>query len=452
MKRFLLLIIAANLLIPASAHKYLQQGLSWQRTHYERVGDFTLNKDTVIGGKHYLSGEWLGLYRDDETGIYMYRNSCNEEMLVFPYGAQVGDTLHISNLSLILPCDTLQQGITPGWGDYYGVVTSVDTVTLLNGEQRRRIFYSGGLHNWYIEGIGGPKGWMCETVDWELDDTDVWLCYYIDSTLIWASNDCDQWQSKNPNACLGYTPLKTADTWHCVEAYYDFAAQAITNYTAVTYSLQGDTIFGGTVYQTLRRGDGVYCGALRQSADGQQIYFRPGEVGDRYARSKGKEYLLYDFSVNVGDTVYAYDGFMDTSCEQSQEPGDSITPAWKVLSIDTIDGRKHIKVEGGNQSSRIEWIEGIGTCNILFSRTMHCMTGYDSQWTLCAADSEGSILYSFDVDHLGIHNECPTWKPIDDALHSTPADNSRARKFLRDGHIYIETPLGTFDATGRKAE
>ena len=143
---------------------------------------------------------------------------------------------------------------------------------------------------------------------------------------------------------------------------------------------------------------------------------------------------------------------MDTSCEQSQEPGDSITPAWKVLSIDTIDGRKHIKVEGGNQSSRIEWIEGIGTCNILFSRTMHCMTGYDSQWTLCAADSEGSILYSFDVDHLGIHNECPTWKPIDDALHSTPADNSRARKFLRDGHIYIETPLGTFDATGRKAE
>ena len=207
MKRLLFLIIAANLLIPASAHKYLQQGLSWQRTHYERVWDYTLNKDTVIGGKHYLSGEWLGLYRDDETGIYMYRNSCNEEMLVFPYGAQVGDTLHISNLSLILPCDTLPQGITPGWGDYYGVVTSVDTVTLLNGEQRRRIFYSGGRHNWYIEGIGGPKGWMCETVDWELDDTDVWLCYYIDSTLIWASNDCDQWQSKYPYACFGYTPL-----------------------------------------------------------------------------------------------------------------------------------------------------------------------------------------------------------------------------------------------------
>lgn len=450
MKRFLLLIIAVNLLIPASAHKYLQQGLSWQRTHYERVGDFTLNKDTVIGGKHYLSGEWLGLYRDDETGIYMYRNSCNEEMLVFPYGAQVGDTLHISNLSLILPCDTLPQGITPGWGDYYGVVTSVDTVTLLNGEQRRRIFYSGGRHNWYIEGIGGPKGWMCETVDWELDDTDVWLCYYIDSTLIWASNDCEQWQSKYPNACLGYTPLKTATTWHCVEAYYDFPSQAMTEFTAVTYSLQGDTIFGGTIYQTLRRGDGAYCGAIRQSADGQQVFYRPGEVGGRYEPSKGKEYLLYDFSVSVGDIVYAYDGFLDTTCEE--EYGDSILSAWKVLSVDTIDGRKNIQVEGGKLQSRVEWIEGVGTCNILFSRTMHCLTGYTSTWTLCVADSEGEILYSFNTDHLGIHNECPSWKPIDDALPSLPSDNSRNRKFLRDGHIYIETPLGTFDATGRKAE
>lgn len=450
MKRFLLLIIAVNLLIPASAHKYLQQGLSWQRTHYERVWDYTLNKDTVIGGKHYLSGEWLGLYRDDETGIYMYRNSCNEEMLVFPYGAQVGDTLHISNLSLILPCDTLQQGITPGWGDYYGVVTSVDTVTLLNGEQRRRIFYSGGRHNWYIEGIGGLKGWRCETVDWELDDTDVWLCYYIDSTLIWASNDCEQWQSKYPTACLGYTPLKTATTWHCVEAYYDFPSQAMTEFTAVTYSLQGDTIFGGTIYQTLRRGDGAYCGALRQSADGQQVFYRPGELGGLYQPSKGKEYLLYDFGVSVGDTVYAYDGFMDTSCEQAD--GYSVISAWKVLSVDTIDGRRHIQVEGGNHQSRVEWIEGIGTCNLLFSRTMHCLTGYTGTWTLCAADSKGNTLYSYNVDHLGIHNDCPTWRLIDDALPSLPSDNALNRKFLRDGHICIETPLGTFDATGRKAE
>ena len=245
--------------------------------------------------------------------------------------------------------------------------------------------------------------------------------------------------------------VSSATTWYCVDAYFDFPTQALTNFTAVTYSLQGDTVFGGTTYQTLRRGDGVYCGALRWSADGQQVFYRPGELGGQYSPSKGKEYLLYDFSVNVGDTVYAYDGFMDTSCEEHMDTGDTITPAWVVLSIDTINERKHVVVKN-KQDRQVEWIEGVGTCNILFSRTMHCLTGYDSYWTLCAADSEGNILYSFDVDHLGIHNECPSWKLIDEGLKSSPASNSRIRKFLRDGQLFIETPLGTFNATGQRNE
>ena len=249
----------------------------------------------------------------------------------------------------------------------------------------------------------------------------------------------------------GTAVLPHATTWHCVDAYYDFPAQALTNFTAVTYSLQGDTVFGGTTYQTLRRGDGVYCGALRWSADGQQVFYRPGELGGQYSPSKGKEYLLYDFSVSVGDTVYAYDGFMDTSCEGLMEPGDTITPAWVVLSIDTIDGRKHVKVKK-ESDYQAEWIEGIGTCNILFSRTMHCLTGYDSYWTLCAADSEGNILYSYDVDHLGIHNECPSWKLIDEGLKSSPASNSRIRKFLLGGQLLIQTPIGTFNARGQRIE
>lgn len=202
-KRLLTFALAVFAIAPAFAYQYMQQGLSWQRTHYGRVWDYTLSKDTVINGTHYLTGEWLGLYRDDQSGIYEYNPLCNEDILLFPYGAQIGDSLHISNLALMRDCSVPEQGITPGWSDYYGVVTEVDTVTLLNGEQRRRIFYRGGIHNWYIEGIGGPKGWRCETVDWELDDTDVWLCYYIGSNLIWASDDCEQWVARYPNACLG---------------------------------------------------------------------------------------------------------------------------------------------------------------------------------------------------------------------------------------------------------
>ena len=42
---------------------------------------------------------------------------------------------------------------------------------------------------------------------------------------------------------------------------------------------------------------------------------------------------------------------------------------------------------------------------------------------------------------------------IIDSLESTPSQQSPAAvKFLRDGQLFIETPLGTFDVTGRKAE
>lgn len=453
MKRLLFLIIAANLLIPASAHKYLQQGLSWQRTHYERVWDYTLNKDTVIGGKHYLSGEWLGLYRDDETGIYMYRNSCNEEMLVFPYGAQVGDTLHISNLSLILPCDTLQQGITPGWGDYYGVVTSVDTVTLLNGEQRRRIFYSGGRHNWYIEGIGGPKGWMCETVDWELDDTDVWLCYYIDSTLIWASNDCDQWQSKYPNACLGYTPLKTADTWFGL-IYKVPGMFESEQFEDIHYILTSDTTIGEHTYRKLIQNDTICVGGLRQTEDGMKVYYYDMVSPSNYPFSH-VDCLLYDFTANVGDTiknVYFREEDIYTDAMHGVDFGGSV-----VLKKDTIDDRIHMKVghcdiDGNGPYYVTTWIQGIGTRNVIWP-DLYGLPGkgwINEVFTLCALHGDEE-LYTFSLpDYFRIENNCTEWHFT--GLNDIPADNSRNRKFLRNGHIYIETPLGTFDATGRKAE
>ena len=454
MKRFLLFFAIGFFTIgickigatPTDSAFYFAQGTTWTtslRAMFGGCDDWTktcvMQGDTLIGDDTYHNlwyddgrRQLIIPIREDNKRIFAYLD--NQDVLLYDFNLEVGDSISVCVLSgeqiLCL---------------YYTHVISTDTITLSDGRKAKRLAYDlDRLPD--IEYVGCEYGIFAAIIPVRIT-----TCGYTNSC---CSLNGEPIYETSPGTCasLNPAPLVCADTWHCVNAHYDFATQKMTEFTAVTYSLQGDTIFGDTIYQTLRRGDSVYCGAIRKSADGQQVYFRPGEVGGRYARSKGKEYLLYDFSVNVGDTVYAYDGFMDTSCEQSQEPGDSITPAWKVLSIDTIDGRKHIKVEGGNQSSRIEWIEGIGTCNILFSRTMHCMTGYDSQWTLCAADSEGSILYSFDVDHLGIHNECPTWKPIDDALHSTPADNSRNRKFLHNGHIYIETPLGTFDATGRKAE
>ncbi|MCR5050842.1 MAG: hypothetical protein K6A36_07140, partial [Paludibacteraceae bacterium] len=240
-----------------------------------------------------------------------------------------------------------------------------------------------------------------------------------------------------------------ASTWYGVVRHNpaDFTSSSAT-FSSATYRLQGDTIFGGNIYKVLRRDDGVYCGAIRKSADEQQVFYRPGEMNGVYEPSLGKEYLLYDFSVKEGDTVCAYNGFMDTSCEYySERP---IMAQWEVLSVRTIDGRKHIIVKDGNTAKEVEWIEGIGTRNLLFSRTMHCLTGYDSYWTLCAADSEGNILYSFDTKEIGVHNDCPDFYPL--AIENVSTDSHTATKLIRDGQLLIRCNGKTYNAQGAEVK
>ena len=99
------------------------------------------------------------------------------------------------------------------------------------------------------------------------------------------------------------------------------------------------------------------------------------------------------------------------------------------------------------------WIQGIGTANVIWPYE-YGLPGNDSfntLYTLCAMSGD-EVLYSYDLDIIGIINNCTEWHFKDDALNDTPSDVTGARKFLRDGHIYISTPIGTFNATGKLVE
>ena len=130
------------------------------------------------------------------------------------------------------------------------------------------------------------------------------------------------------------------------------------------------------------------------------------------------------------------------------EPDRSITPAWTVMSVQTINGRKHISVQNEEYGITIEWIEGIGTPHILWPQGRTCYaTGMEVQTerTLCTADNGGNILYSFNTDDLGIRNECPNWHSADT---TTPANDVRCTKVLIDGQLYIRLGDKTYTLTG----
>ena len=130
------------------------------------------------------------------------------------------------------------------------------------------------------------------------------------------------------------------------------------------------------------------------------------------------------------------------------EPDRSITPAWTVMSVQTINGRKHISVQNEEYGITIEWIEGIGTPHILWPQGRTCYATVMevlTERTLCTADNEGNILYSFNTDDLGIRNECPNWHSADT---TTPANDVRCTKVLIDGQLYIRRGDKTYTLTG----
>lgn len=244
--------------------------------------------------------------------------------------------------------------------------------------------------------------------------------------------------------------IPKASKWYGIQYYHDYPQKDnVPVITGLTYSIEGDTVINDTTFQkilfTSEREQSTYKGAIRQSESGQQVYFVP--------QGSHNQYLLYDFSVQQGDTVCAYFGFCDISCEEQaiQYPDQKIVPVWNVLSVQTIDERKHIQVQ--TEGYTIEWIEGIGTQYILwpFGRTCYATSlAAEFHHTLCAADNEGNILYSFNTDDLGIRNNCPDWETL--AIENITDECSSTKYILQDGQILILRGEKTYTLTGQVVE
>ncbi len=122
-------------------------------------------------------------------------------------------------------------------------------------------------------------------------------------------------------------------------------------------------------------GGGGYFGAIREDSS-KHVFYIPG-----YPNPPGPEYLLYDFNLNVGDTL------SDTLFITMDNPNDTIT----VVSIDSIfDGliyRKRFNLSQTPFFELVSLIEGIGnTRGLTYNVTTF---GMGESWAslLCFSDS-----------------------------------------------------------------
>lgn len=132
------------------------------------------------------------------------------------------------------------------------------------------------------------------------------------------------------------------------------------------YYTANDTIIGEKTYRKIIDKDLLYIGAIREE-DGK-VYARLNYYGPEY-----DEFLLYDFTVQVGDVITssAFEGTLS-------HPDGIIVTNIDEIELETGEKRKRFFFD---QTS--EWIEGIGSVNGLFHDIVSHLTDYTVSYLVC---------------------------------------------------------------------
>ena len=192
----------------------------------------------------------------------------------------------------------------------------------------------------------------------------------------------------------------TGTKWYANRHYENllFGNNKYSN-TPVCYSLGEDTICNGETYKSFYV-NGKSYGAIREHNG--QVWYYPNE-NYPYALKKDTPYLLYDFTLQVGDIIYSNEFFAGYTKDIKPDYiiPDYIDPDFSddyelyfypcvVKDTYEINGRKVIEFEYGEQ-----WIEGIGSSkSAFFSPWDQYPTDGSSGWErVYQVVSDGKTIY-----------------------------------------------------------
>lgn len=186
MKKIILITLFAVFAGSSFGQSLIETNKMWNIVDCTNFGpcytsSFKFEGDTIIGGITYKkfmeswdapSEIWTyhSAFREDETGkVYGIQGWEIEEQLFYDFDLEPGDDFNFffpgSSFPIIMH------------------VTDVDSVTLLNGEKRKRIMFD---NEQWIEGIGSTFGIPFVAYHWNLFDLTYELnCFYTDDELLY---------------------------------------------------------------------------------------------------------------------------------------------------------------------------------------------------------------------------------------------------------------------------
>jgi hypothetical protein len=165
-----------------------------------------------------------------------------------------------------------------------------------------------------------------------------------------------------------------------------------------------------------------------------------------YSESLNKEIVLYDFTLEVGDSLPAYIKDFDGTMYS-----DDTLVVTDISSVTLLDGKEYKKWTFNNG---MEYVEGFGMyggyrngnfVGLIQELVVPCHTGTH----LVCVSKNGKLLYQMDyaeMERLGAECLCEGY--VDTSVETKITPNTNARKLIQDGQLFILRDSKTYNVMG----
>ena len=363
----------------------------WRFDETASTSKYRLGKDTIIGDYTYskFTSRTSVRFTDDKK-VYVYYEGFDDndpysvdlptgEYLAYDFSAKVGDTLEVfSGIGTYstYPCVVYDVETAPSPCVVDDVQADLKTFPLIiklhplcdvDGEGNMEI--SSEEITW-IEGVGSPDGFLISSLPcgWVGGGTYALLCAYKGDELKYTGSLYDEYGCEY-NANDPHLPLVDwCNQWNILSHGYQGPQDPLVAARTSIFWLSNNTVNrDGQEYIPLM------CSSSKPDVESTNLIgeLRFTEDKQVYFYYDNTEYLLYDFDVQVGDTLDIFGGielYSYSFVEQKTYPH-------VITKIDTLDdGRLQITsdaiviFEDGEVGTFEEkqqqiWIEGLGSIN-----------------------------------------------------------------------------------------
>ena len=239
------------------------------------------------------------------------------------------------------------------------------------------------------------------------------------------------------------------DQWNVLSHGYLGPDEPLYNAHTIIHSLKGDTIINDFVFQKLvghltafESTPDVYIGALRFTEDKKVFVYYDNN-----------EYLLYDFNVQIGDTLNIFGG-IDYYIDHQTLPH-------VIIGIDTLyNGRLKIisnaiiqeEINGNIHEEKRQkiWIEGVGSIDGIVYNDATTMYGTGNNILLCAYHDDECLYVTDNPSYIPLG--CVYNNGIFTEIETVELLTQSAQKIMYNGQLLIIRDGKTYNVMGMEVK